>query len=1146
MKISNYAIERPRLVLVLTLLILLLAAFACFLSPVQRSPAISKAVILVAIPYPDSQPSEAENEIARKVEEVLNKLQSVDYIASINMRGTSITQVIFLDGVDPDDARREVKDLVDRIRNELPLGREVQPVVTDIDFENAPLMLLSMTAPDAVDDRTLKQIAEDVQEQVETVEGVANTQLFGGKEREIHVNVNPDRMIEYGVSLAQMRQALSNFHAKVPAGSFNTGEFNRQIRNESKLQDVDDIREAIVSSQAGRVIRISDIAQVVDTHRRPQNLAQLNGKKSATIVVNKEANINTLGAARLVNAKVDSLRGQYPDLEFYTSRDASQEIWIMFRVLGSSALFGAMLVLVILAWTMGMRISILVLTAVPLSLAVALVFLYATGVPISNMVIFSFILVLGMVVDGAIIVAENIHRHIERGEDPVDAAKIGIEEVGIPVIAADLTTVAAYLPMLLVPGIMGDFMSVMPKVVSAALIGSILVDHFVIPTLAARWYKRRKPKTDVPPQAITVASDQQAPLSSNPLSSSPPSSSTSNHVSRVRPNLGIFTRTYAWILRSALHGITPAFILVWCLVAIFGAKILMGHLGFNFFPVSDRGQFIVKYELPLGYSIEQTLAASKVITDKLDHWKESGILVNYVTSVGSAAGMATRVDDDPATGDEFGEVQVELVPAMDRTIHTHEVMDYLRKNVEKLPGMKMTIAEVQDGPPGGAKVSVRLTGKDVQQLGALAKRIEARLKEVPGTVDQSIDFRDNSPVLIIEPKPEVLGLSGLTEMQIARAVQTAIAGDTSLQVTLDDEDINLRIQLAAEYQQNPDDIKRLLLTGPDGRKASIGSIANIRRDVDLFSINRYDRDRAVVAKCDIDDSIQAAQVFEVLAKQILPDLGLRSIEGGEKTVEGFAKQFIGRTATEVEGIQAEFTGENDERDKNFGYLLRSMIIGIVLIAVILATQFNSFRQAMVVMFTVPLSFIGVILGMWVTGFPFSLATFIGLVSLTGIVVNDAIVLVDFANQARRRGLPIREALIEAGTNRLRPVLLTTITTIGGLMPLLLNISGGAEFWQPLTGAIVFGLAFATLLTLLIVPCAYYLAYKLPMWIWVSGGMGSVALVMSLLLLSPTTPVGMATQLPGMILVTLLLGVGFAALLAWRAHQRDESLIWVEG
>lgn len=1071
MKISDAAIDRPRMVLVGTVLVLLMALYAAVFTPVQLGPTITKAVVLVAIPYPDAKPNESENEIVRKVEDALTELQSVDFIASTSMRGSAVTQVVFLDGVTPDEGRREVKDLVDRIRNELPAGREIQPFITDVDFENLPLMLLNIRPPEGFDERSLKTIAEDVQEQLETVDGVSNTQLFGGKEREIQVNVDPDLATEYGLTLSEIRQALAAFHAEIPAGSFETSDFNRSVRNETKLRGVDDISEAVVRNAEGRVIRVRDIAEVVDGYRRVLSSAEFDGENGATIIVNKEAGINTLGAARAVKAMVETLKVQYPDLKFDTTRDASEQIWVMFRVLGSSAIFGAMLVLVILAWTMGLRISILVLLAIPFSMAVALGFLFFAGIPISNMVIFSFILVLGMVVDGAIIVAENIHRHIERGEDPVTAAKVGIEEVGVPVIAADLTTVAAFLPMLLVPGIMGDFMGVMPKVVSVALIGSVVVDHFVIPTLAALWYKKRKV------EAL-------------------PTTSQNGIAMRVRPKLDPFTRAYAGGIRFALQH--RGFVLVWVVLAVWGAKTMVGYLGIKFFPDSDIGQFIVKYELPLGYSIDQTLAASKVITDPLERWKETGALQHYVTSVGSSGALAMRVDDDAAAGPEFGQVQVQMLPPMDREVSQLEVINYLRENIQPLPGMTFRVEEVKDGPPGGAEVSVRLTGKDLDQLGAIAQRITARIAELDGTVDEATDYRPDAPELVIEPKSDIIGLFGMTDAQVAEAVQIAIAGDNRIQITLDDEDIDLRIQLAPEHQRSPKELGRLMLTGAGGRKTTIGSVADLERGTSLFSINRYNRSRAVIARCNVDDPVTPADVFEKLAKEILPDLGFEPVEGSEKTIEGYSKAFFGGSATDAEGLQAEFAGENDERDKNFGYLLWSMLIAVVLIAAILAIQFNSFRQSAIVMAAVPLSFIGVVLGMWACGFPFSLATFIGLVSLTGIVVNDAIVLVDFTNQTRRRHEAealaeaektgaepkpssefVDDSLVEAGINRLRPVMLTTVTTCGGLLPLLMNISGGAEFWQPLTGAVVFGLAFATVLTLAVIPCAYSLAHVKP-------------------------------------------------------------------
>ena len=1055
MQLSSQAIDHPRFVLMATILVLLLALYAAMFIPVQRTPAITKAIVLVSIPYPDAQPSESENEIARKVEDALTELQSVDFIASTSLRGASITQIIFLDGVDPDDARREVKDLIDRIRNELPVGREVQPIVSEIDFDSAPLMLVTLSGPPGFDERSLKKIAEEVEERIASVDGIANTQLFGGKERELHVNVNPDLMSQYGLTLGQLRQALVDFNAKIPAGSFDTAQIDRTVRNESKFRNIDDVREAIVSSTEGRVLKISDVAEVIDTHRRIKSVAQLDGSDCATIIVNKEADINTLGAARAVNVLLEDLRQQYPDIMFIGSRDTSQEIWIMFRVLGSSALFGAMLVLVILAWSMGLRISILVLLAIPFSCAVGLIFLFFVDIPISNMVVFSFILVLGMVVDGAIIVAENIHRHIERGEDPITAAKTGIEEVGVPVIAADLTTIAAFLPMVLVPGIMGDFMGVMPKVVSVALIGSVLVDHFIIPTLAARWYKKIEPVHDESTVFAAISKSQQ--------------SQEVALVSQVRPNLGPGTRLYSRLLRLALDN--RAVVLILCVVAFFSASKLFGKLGFEFFPPSDRGQFSIKYELPLGYSIEETLAAARVITDPLEKWKERGILLHYVTSIGSAGGLATHLENDSANGPEFGEVMVELLSPLDRSVHEQEIIASLRREIIPLPGMKYSIKEVEDGPPGGSDVAVRLTGDNIDQLGNLGEIISERLKNIRGTVDASTDYRPDNPELIIEPKPEVVGLFGLTEAQIARSVQLAIAGDSQIQLVMDDEDVTLRLQLAPEYQRYPNSLKRLMIAAPDGRRAPISALADLRNDVGLYSINRYERDRAVVAKCNVVNPTLPDDVFKVLRNELLPQLGFRPVQGNSLV-------FVGTPTTPSEGIKAQFTGENEERDKNFRYLLYSMILGVVLIFGILVTQFNSFRQSVVVMITVPLSFIGVVLGMWACSFPFSLASFIGLVSLTGIVVNDAIVLVDFTNQARKRGLPLREAVLEAGINRLRPVLLTTVTTIGGLLPLLLNISGGAEFWQPLTAAVVFGLAFATILTLVVIPVCYSVAYSM--------------------------------------------------------------------
>lgn len=1046
MKISAMAVDRPRVVLVCTLLICLLAVFAGMDIAVQRAPQISKAVILVAIPYFGALPTEVEEQISRKIEDALQGLDKVDFISSSSMRGSSVTQIIFLDGVDPKRARDDVEHLVNQVRRELPAGREIQPQVTDIDFDGAPIMLVTLGGYGDLDPRELKRIAQDVQDELETIPGVSNTQLFGGREREIHVHVNPDLMAQVGLAPRDIRDAVARAHAPLPAGSMNSGEFDPQVRNATRLRTVADIRDIVLLRDEDRLIRVGDVAAVVDTYERPRNYARMNALPSATIIVNKEQGINSLGAATAIKQRIREMQAEFPHIQFSCTRDVSQEIRVMFNVLGSSAVFGGLLVLVILAWTMGLRISLLVVTAIPVSTAVALVFLYMADIPISSMVIFAYILVLGMVVDGAIIVAENIHRHYERGEPPVMAAKIGIGEVGIPVIAADLTTVAAFLPMLLVPGIMGDFMGVLPKVVSLALCGSVIVDHFLIPVVAAYWFKQLPGHENDPV-------DEEDSLESR------------FHIS---PNRGVFSRTYEQVLRYSLHH--RWVVMTCCAMGIVWASLMFGKVGFVFFPASDRGQFEISYELPLGYSIEQTLAASEVFTEPLLRLKESGELAHFVTAVGSSQGLASRLETDPVAGPEFGKVMVELKPPMNRQRHEKEIIRELREQIRPWPGMAYRIEEVEEGPPGGADVEVRLTGKDLEQLGDLAKRLAARLSQVDGTVDVRIDYRDDNPELVIDPRKAIVGLYDMTENEVAASVQMAVLGDTTVEMSIDDDDVLLRVQLSPEYQQQATQLTNLMLTSTSGKRTTIDQLAEVRYEAGLYAVNRYERRRKVSVYADVIAPVRPDDVFNLLREKLLPEVGFDSVSGNNVA-------FLGEPGTDADGVRAVFTGENEERDKGFNALLRSMIIGIVLIAGILVVQFNSFRQTAIVLFTVPLSFIGVVFGMWASGTPFSLASFIGLVSLTGIVVNDAIVLVDFTNQARRRGHGVYDALVEAGINRLRPVLLTTVTTIGGLLPLYLNLSGGAEFWQPLTGAIVYGLMFATVLTLLVIPVSYSLAYS---------------------------------------------------------------------
>lgn len=1047
MKISDTAIDYPKVTWVFTILTFLLAILAAMKIPVQRTPPIHTAIVLVAVPYPGAEPTEVEEQVTRKIEDALQRLNNVDFIASTSMRGSSVTQVIFLDGVDGKRARDDVEHLVNEVRRLLPLGREVQPSVNDINFESSPIMLVTMAGPSGFDERTLKQIAEDVQDELETIPGVSNTQLFGGREREIHVNVDPHLMQQYRLGVNDLRNTLSAFHAELPGGTLNSSEFDLQIHNETKFRDVEDIRTAVVAERDGRLITVGDVADVQDSYRRLLNFSQIDGENSATIIVNKEADINSLATAKLIKERITELQEQFPHINFSCTNDISHDISQMFENLGSDAMIGGLVVLVVLGLAMGIKVSLLVIIAIPFSMAVSLVFLFAADYAISNMVIFAYIVASGMVIDGAIIVADAIYRHLELGYDSKEAAKRGVNEVAVPVFAADLVTVAAFLPMLLVPGIMGDFLGVLPIVVSISLAGSLITDHFLVPVLAVWWFRNYKPPAGKP--------GSQAAADSN----------------LVESLWAPFYRGYVRILRWSLDH--PWVIMTACGMSVMWAGMMLYYrfVGYTFFPPSDRGQFEINFEMPLGYSIDQTAQAAEAITAPLRDLQKTGELVHFVTAIGSSSALAARLETDPAMGPEFGRVMVELVPPSQRKRHETEIINEIRSKVKLLPGMAFRIEQIEEGPPGGFDVAVRLTGKNLEQLGRLARGMAAELAKVPGTIEARTDYRPDAPQLVIEPRPGVVGLMRMTDAEVARAVQTVVLGDTSILLSLDDDDVALRLQAKPEYQKYPSSVSNLMLRSPDGRLATVGELAELRRGDGLFSVNRRDRRRSVTVMCNVrkDAGVLPDDVFDIFREEILPQYGF-------ERVKGTSVAFLGQASSDAEGVRASFTGENEERDKGMRALMQSMIIGIVLIAAILVIEFYSVRQAAVVMSTVPLSFVGVVMGMWLCRFDFSLASFIGLISLTGVVVNDAIVLVDFVNDARRRGLPLDEALIEGGTKRSRAVLLTMVTSVGGMLPTLINLSGGGEFWQPLVGAICFGLIVSAFLTLLVIPVAYWLVY----------------------------------------------------------------------
>ena len=811
-------------------------------------------------------------------------------------------------------------------------------------------------------------------------------------------------------------------------------------------------------------------------HKPVDSIARYDGKEAVVLLARAKTDIDVLKSTndvqRIVDEFVDEGGGQGTTIG--TVRSQAREIHYMMTQLGTSAVYGLILVVIILWVAMGWRNAGLISMAVPLAILMAggiAWFTKMTVTPdlsINNMTLFATILTIGMIVDGCIIVGENIYRHRELGRTPVEAAKRGISEVGPSLMSAYLTTFAAFGPMFMIRGIMGDFMKLLPVVVLFTLIAAMVVDHFILPVLSVYFMKvpkrrleeieeKNEGQTDLSPEEIEIANAEAVVASSKTKQA--------------------YGRMLGYALHHRLLVITLALIVTFTPIGLY----MSGAIGVEFFPDGDAPWIQVSYELPLGSSMEKRTKHVGEIIEKAvlealqpDEWNqqsEGAPRVRPVTLMGRPGALNIDLQSEDGTGPEFGKVYVELALAEDRERSADQIIEAVRKAIPPLPGVIINISKFKDGPPAGTDVAVRVLGRKqsevaFDELAVHAKEIEKLVRSVPGTKDVTSDYRLR-PELQVKPKRVIARLFDVDSAQIANAVNYALEGVKVGEVDFGgNEKIDLRLRNTRSERDEIEDLANLPLRSPTGKVVNLEQVASIDRVQNLNVYRHYDGSRVINVRCDLEDSVSPDKVKRMLVRAMRPDLTVG--EQGTLVRDRHSKVIYAD-----DGIIIEFGGENEIRDDAMEDLTIAMGLAMALMVVILVIKFNSFVQPAVVLFSVPLSLVGVAIGLMICGFYFSVAAMIGVVALAGIVVNDAIVLVDFVNRLRKTGVPLEKAIVFAGQLRLRPIMITTVTTIGGLLPLGLNLAGGGEFFQPLTVSIMFGLGFATLLQLFLIPLAIY-------------------------------------------------------------------------
>jgi len=1010
MRIAEFSVRQPVLVNLIFIGVVAVGVFTFFNMPAEMLPNVNMDEAVVVVVYPGVSPQEIETLVTKPLEEEIETVSDIEHISSTSSESRSIIDVRFKPGLSDDDFDKRVLDLrsaVDNARAEIPDDAEDPEIVPIKLSEVIPIMSVSLGGP--VGDTVLREVAEDLREDILDVRHVKSVDVVGDREQEIWLELDAERLESYDIPIGSVIASLSARNMNVPAGTLDLGQSEYIVRTLGEFESLEEIEDHVIASDPfGRQIRVRDVGAVRDTLAETVALARLDGEPSVTLWVMKEREGSVVRVADDVRRTVEQFDARLSeDVTFEVRNDTSIEVRDTLAILERNALFGGILVAIVLFIFIGMRNATLAVIGIPFSFFAAFILMNSAGITINTLSLFSLVLVLGMLVDDAIIVIENIYRHMEQGMSPRQAAILGTHEVQAPVTAAVLTTVAAFLPLLLMSGTWGKFMAVIPKTVTFALLASLAEALFILPSHMSDFGR--------------VAARQ----------------------NKCHPQFIALTRRYEVLLRRALRHRyrTIAGIFLLAIVALG----LVFTLRIMIFEEEDVDQIEIRAQVPIGTRLEVTDRISRQIEGIISDLPEEE-LDAVVSRVGF---MIRNYRGDLASHNM--QFNIDLEDAAARTRSDNAIMEALRRRISaEVPGLTfLSLSRPQQGPPSGAPVEVRVKGEDPSVLERITGEMKSRLAEYPGVVDIDDDLRPGKSELRVAVAGQEAALYGLSVSDVSFAVRSAFEGVTATKYRGGGGDeVDVIVRMEASDRRDLEDLKKLRLATPSGTTVPLANLAEISIASAPAELHRRDGERIVTITADVGGETTSTEVNRRLAAEF-GDLPIR-----------------------YPGYRLDFGGEYQETQESFTSLLLAFAVAILLIYLILGTEFQSFFQPLIVMFTVPFAFIGVVLGLVIMRYPFTLSAGVAIVALAGVVVNDSIVLVDFIKRSRAQGADRWESVVQAGCMRLRPILLTSITTILGVLPLAAGWGGVSESWGPMAASLAWGLGFATILTLFVIPSLF--------------------------------------------------------------------------
>ncbi len=1021
MSLPKLSVNRPVTVIMFYMALAVLGAFALSRLAIDLLPKLEPPAISVVTIYPGASAEDVEQKVTKLIEEQVSTINNVSKVTSSSKDNISIITVTFNWGTDIAEATNDIRDAIDRVKRRLPDDAE-EPSIFKFSTSTLPVMMIGINSSESYPG--INKIIEDkIAQPLRQVPGVGAVFAIGGPYREILIRVDPKKLEAYNLSIPQIAQILNSENLSLPAGIIKVGTKEYSVRVPGEFKSIEEIKSTVIGNYQGALVYLRDVADVIDTIKEQTLYVRINNTPGVLLFIQKQATANTIEVVDAVKKALPKIEKTLPkDVKLNIAFDSSEFIKNSIRNLSNAIVYGGIFViLVVLLFLRKIRASLIIILTIPFSLIVAFITLYLIGGTINLISLASLAIAVGIVVDNAIVVLENITRHIERGENPQTASVIAANEIGLAISASSLTNIAVFLPLAFLTGIAGFLFKELGILVTVMVLTSLLASLTLTPTLSSKWLKgQEKIKNKLLSNLFNTSERWFQAIES------------------------FYGNLISWALRH------KAIVILTALVLFISSFILFRLVGFEFFPASDTGQIQVIAQLPVGTRIDETIKVGeqlqKIVAEEIPEKWRKYIFMRVGTTEQGFATITGQVE-----GNNVVTVGARLVPLKERKVTVQELGAKIRERAKLIPGIeKFEISRGSDFQAllfgGGKPLTVEVVGYDLNLTAQVAEKIKEELEKIPGAKDVQIGRSGLTPEIRIEIDKQKASSLGLNTAIIATTIRSSIYGlkATTYKELGDEYDITIRPD--ADLRNSISYISEIPVRSISGNIVKIKDIARIYDTFSPIEIQRRDRQRIIPVGANVEgralgDVVRDLQ--ERISKLDIPP-----------------------------GVEIRFGGQVEEQAKSFRDLFQVLILGIILTYMIMASQFESLLHPFVIMFSVPFAFTGVVLGLLIFGVPFGLTAFMGLIMLVGIVVNNAIVLVDYTNLLRARGYELFNAIVTAGRTRLRPVLMTTLTTILGTLPLAVFKGEGSELWRPLGITMLGGLTFSTLITLVLVPTIY--------------------------------------------------------------------------